>query len=140
MAVFPWIGVLLVLTPRRPTGSASAHATMVADTCVTCHMGDGANHTFNPSVTACVACHADAKDFNVNGGQEAMAAKLEELKTALTAKGLLDKDGNPVPGTYDEKTAGALWNYEIIVEDASGGIHNPTYAKALMDSALAALK
>jgi hypothetical protein len=122
-------------------GKPGAHYSMVKDTCVACHMGgDAANHTNEPQLATCVACHADAKDLNINGTQEAIAKSMEELKAALTAKNLLDKDGNPVPGTYDEKTASALWNYETILEDGSGGLHNPTYAKALIEAALAALK
>jgi hypothetical protein len=121
-------------------GKPAAHYSMVKDTCVACHMGADANHTNEPQLATCVACHADAKDFNVNGTQATIAAQMDELKTALTTKGLLDKDGNPVAQTLDEQTAGALWNYEYILEEGSGGIHNPTYAKALIEAALTALK
>jgi hypothetical protein len=122
-------------------GKPGAHYSMVKDTCVACHMGgESASHTNEPQLATCVACHADAKDFNVNGAQAKIEERVAELKAALTAKGLLDKEGAPVPGSYDEKTALALWNYGVIEEDASGGLHNPNYVNALIDASLEALK
>jgi hypothetical protein len=54
---------------------------------------------------------------------------------------LLDKDGNPVVGSYPEAEAQALWNWIFIAhEDKSKGVHNSTYTEALLDSSLAAMK
>ena len=119
-------------------GKPGAHYN-VQDNCVTCHMGsldENSNHAFTPNVATCQSCHADAKDFNVNGSQDDITAKLEEVKTGLTAKGLLDKDGVIVVGDYNEGYAAALWNYLLVEEDKSMGVHNPTYANALLDTAL----
>jgi hypothetical protein len=121
-------------------GKPGSHYSMVKDTCVACHMGEGGSHLFEAQLSTCVTCHADATDFNINGAQEALAARIEELKTALTTAGLLDENGSPVPGSYDEKKATALWNYGVIIEDGSGGIHNPNYVNALIDASLEALK
>jgi hypothetical protein len=123
------------------TGKPSAHATTVKDTCVTCHMGgEDAVHTFAPVVARCQACHVGAKDFDVNGAQAAIKTKLEEVKTALTAKGLLNEASVAVVGDYPEAEAAALWNYLFVEEDKSNGVHNSTYANSLLDQALAALK
>jgi hypothetical protein len=69
--------------------------------------------------------------------------RLAELETALLGAGLLTKaeDGtvSVVPGTWDQATATALWNYGVIHEDASRGVHNPNYVNALLDAAFAAL-
>jgi hypothetical protein len=59
------------------------------------------------------------------------------------AQGLLAQaeDGtvSVVPGTWDQAQATALWNYGVIHEDASRGVHNPTYVNALLDAAFEAL-
>jgi len=121
-------------------GKPSAHATQVKDTCVTCHMGDGKGHDFMPDLATCQKCHTDAKDFDVKGGQTAITKKLEDVKKALTAKKLLDAKGVIVVGDYPEAQAAALWNYLMVEEDKSKGVHNMDYANALLDQALAALK
>jgi hypothetical protein len=122
------------------TGSPSPHYTTVKDTCVGCHMGGvgpDANHTFTPQVAACVACHADATDFNMNGAQTELDAKLATLKADLVKAGLLKEDGSIVAANYPEAQAIALWNYQyIVVEDKSNGAHNMPYAEALVDAAL----
>ncbi len=122
-------------------GSPSAHAQMVPDGCVTCHMGDGRSHTYEPDVDNCAGCHADLEDFDKNGVQtevEELAAEVGEL---LVAKGLLDEEGHPVVGFYPEAEAGALWNYLYVVnDDASGGVHNSAYTKAMLEAALEALQ
>ena len=124
-------------------GKPAAHYTTVKDTCVTCHMGgagEDANHTFTPNVATCVQCHADATSLDVNGVQTTIKGKLDAVKTALQAKGLLDKDGVIVVGDYPEAQAAALWNYLFVEEDKSMGVHNADYANALLDQALEALK
>ena len=122
-------------------GSPSSHATMVEDTCVSCHMGEGDAHTFEPNVAACQGCHADIEDFDVNGLQTEVQAKLDELEAALRAKGLLDEEGTMVVGSYPEAESAALWNWIYInLEDKSVGVHNPAYTKALLEASLEALQ
>jgi hypothetical protein len=124
-------------------GKPAAHASAVKDTCVGCHMGGSgpnAYHGFMPNVATCVTCHADAKDFDINGTQTAIKGKLEQVKAALQAKNILDKDGAPIVGDYPEAQAAALWNYLLVEEDRSEGVHNADYTNALLDQALAALK
>jgi hypothetical protein len=120
-------------------GKPGAHYTMVKDTCVGCHMGDGRNHRMEPQLSTCQSCHDGAESYDVNGAITEIEARIEELKVALTEAGLLDANGAPVPGSYDEKQATALWNYGVIEEDASNGVHNPGYINDLLDAAFAAL-
>ncbi|HSO14224.1 MAG TPA: hypothetical protein VLT51_17735 [Anaerolineales bacterium] len=139
------------------TGSPSAHYSMVEDTCVACHMGEEFNHTYLPKVARCQACHADAKDFDMNGAQTEVKAKLEELHTIFVEKKLLNpetdlwgiwdpaagKFTNPsadAPLTVPEAVANAMWNYKFVTYDQSNGAHNSAYAKALLDAALETMK
>ena len=122
-------------------GQPAPHYSKVVDTCQGCHMGgESVNHSFVPVVATCQQCHADAKSLDVDGVQTKVTEKLELVKTALIAKGLLDKDGVIVVGEYPEAQAAALWNYLLVEEDKSEGVHNAVYVNALLDQALEALK
>jgi len=122
------------------SGSAGAHYSQVEGTCVTCHLGDSGNHSFEPDVAACQACHSGAEDFDIGGLQTEVQAMLDELGAALTAKGLLDAEGTMVVGVYPEAEAAALWNWIYVgLEDKSLGVHNPSYTKALLQAGLDAL-
>jgi hypothetical protein len=131
--------MLLGLPGVGVEASPGAHYAMVENTCVGCHLGEGDNHLFQPQLATCQECHADAENFDINGAQTAVEERMAELKTALQAAGLLDADGVVIPGTWDEAQATALWNYEVIEEDASRGVHNPNYVNAMLDAAFAAL-
>ncbi len=122
-------------------GSPSTHYNMVEDTCVTCHLGESDNHTFEPKVSACTACHADAESLDINGVQTEVQEMLDELEEVLIAKGLLDEEGHPTVASLPENEAIALWNWIFIAhEDGSLGVHNPAYTKALLEASLAALE
>lgn len=136
----PVASMILGIGGAMVTGKPSTHMTAVKDTCVTCHMGDGKTHNFTPNVATCTTCHKDAKNFDVNGVQTKVKAKLDQVKTALTAKHMLDAKGTIVVGDYPEAQAAALWNYLMIDQDKSMGVHNADYANAMLDAALTALK
>jgi hypothetical protein len=122
-------------------GQPAPHYNLVQDTCQGCHMGGAdVNHTFMPVVTTCQQCHPDAKSLDVDGVQTKVAAKLDQIEKALQAKGLLDNNGGIVVGEYPEAQAAALWNFLLITDDKSMGVHNSTYVNALLDQALTALK
>jgi hypothetical protein len=121
-------------------GKPGSHATLVADTCVTCHVGENDDHSFEPNVAACQDCHADIEEFDFSGLQTEVQTKLDELQEALVAKGMLDEEGEAIVGVYPETDAAALWNFIYIAhEDKSLGVHNPAYTRALLDASLAAL-
>ncbi len=134
---------------------ASIHYTAVKDTCTTCHMAkpygaQAGGHTMKmgyeyhdalrPNLAGCVSCHAEIEDFDRNGLQTEVQALVDELKDLLVAKGIMDKNEYSVPGTYSSAQVGAYWNYKVVKYDASLGVHNPAYAKALLKTGIDTLK
>ena len=119
-------------------GKPSKHATEVEDTCVTCHLGENDSHTFEPQISACLECHDDVEDFDVDDVQTEVQLMLDELEEILISRGLLDEEGHPVKGTYPADEASALWNWIYIAhEDKSLGVHNPSYTMNLLEWSLA---
>jgi hypothetical protein len=140
----PQSAMLLGVAGGGAEGSPSAHYSMVEDTCVSCHVGEGANHTFEPDVAACQACHADAENFDINGLQTEVQAMLDELGELLVAAEVLSEngpDGHPTVEEAPENVALALFNWIYVAhEDKSMGVHNPAYTKALLQAGLDALQ
>ncbi len=136
----PQSTMLLGIGGAGVEGRASAHALMVEDTCVSCHLGEGDDHTFAPNVAACESCHADLEDFDYNGVQTEVEELAAELGEKLEAAGLID-DGHPNPGTYPEAQTQAAWNWiYITLEDGSKGVHNSAYTIAMLEAGLAAFE
>lgn len=120
-----------------PEPGSSAHFT--GSTCVGCHMyqeGDAGGHTFWPSEASCTECHTN--------GVPDIAAEihdlLDQLAELLRGEGVLDADNHLVTGEYPVEIAGAYYNWIMIEEDRSNGIHNPKYARALLTNSIAALQ
>ena len=121
-------------------GNPSAHATMVEDTCVTCHLGENANHTYEPDVAACQACHSGMESFDDTGLQTEVQEGLDQIEQALLARGWLDEEGHPAVTSIPAPEAWALWNWIYIAhEDKSLGVHNPAYTRDLIEASLEAL-
>ncbi len=124
-------------------GSPSAHYQLVEDTCVGCHMGPERNHSYEPAVDRCQACHADAEDFDIDGVQTQVQALVDELGELLVAEGVLSEngpDGHPTVTEAPENIAIALWNWIYVShEDQSMGVHNADYTIALLEAGLEAL-
>ena len=141
---------------------SSVHYDAVDEGCISCHMTDTAfgklagGHTMNITyeaegepaefLTGCLTCHEDIESLDRNGVQTEIAAMAEEVRVLLVKQGLVVADSEPgaipggVEGTFTSEQAGALWNYKTVLEDRSMGIHNPGYAKFLLQTALDALK
>jgi len=108
--------------------------------CAGCHMlGDPTNHTFEPKLEACTACHTDATSFDIAGVQTDVEELLSTLHDKLLSEGLIDADGHPVRGTYSLAKVGALWNYIAVEEDRSLGVHNPKMIKEMLQASIASL-
>ena len=122
---YPAIG-----TARHRTGSS----------CTSCHMGassgpdDEGLHSFNPTSTACTTCHSNGAPSEVAG----LADDIANLVGLLENIGIVH-EGNPVAGNYTIIQAEAAWNYLLIMEDKSKGVHNPAYAKALIKNSIEVL-
>jgi len=138
----PQSNVLLGNLGASSTGEPfAAH---VGAGCVGCHMtegtGDDANvaggHTFKPLVEGCISCHTSATDFDLFGGQTSVTTKMATLSGYLETAGIIDSVGHLHDGTYSAEVFQAWWNYVVIHEDRSLGVHNPTYVGTLLDEAI----
>jgi hypothetical protein len=138
----PQSTMLLGVGGAGVTGSPHGHYG-VPNTCVTCHMGAGLNHTFEPAVATCRQCHPSAANFDVNGVQTEIVALSDSLGDMLVAQGLLNEnsiDGHPIVTSAPEGQGIALYNWLYVHhEDRSKGVHNYAYTKALLETGLAAM-
>ncbi len=131
------------------------HRQMNEDGCVNCHMRNVAHlvggHTFNVSsynaeedetiynTGACIGCHEDiGENFDYNGVQTEIDGLVTELRGLLFAAGYVNDAGTPVTrSAVPAEIAGAIWNYMFIgTEDRSHGVHNPAYARDLLQSSI----
>ena len=88
---------------------------------------------------ACVECHAvldDQEDFDYNGVQTEVEALLDQLEELLFDAGFVTSEGVPTSGTRALNDAGAIYNFILVSEDRSLGVHNSDYAKGLVESAI----
>ena len=127
-------------------------------------------HTWAPGIAACTSCHETMTQIPPNGidglktEMETLAALLKNVVgqkisnkdaegntvpyylvfeadgvTPVEQVGIVI-DGHPETGLFDLKDAEAAWNYLLVLEDKSGGIHNPAYARAIIRNSIAALQ
>ncbi|MHB8277845.1 MAG: hypothetical protein ACYDIA_09360 [Candidatus Humimicrobiaceae bacterium] len=135
---------------------SNVHYDATKNGCIDCHMTDSAfgkqsgghtlkmTYTFHEAETeflaGCLKCHEDIESFDRNGVETEIAAMIEELRAHLVKDGLIDDKGAGIVGTFTADQAGALWNYKTVTEDRSNGLHNPGYAKFLLQTGIDALK
>lgn len=75
-------------------------------------------------------------DGTTEGYQTEIEGLLEDLATLLTAQGVLS-GGSPTTGTIaDQNLAGAVWNYVMVEEDRSHGVHNFNYIRSLLEASI----
>ena len=130
-------GALYVGSTAYPVPGSATHRSGAS--CTACHMGETTNgtdgaHSWHPTENACLACHA-TEPTEVTG----YAADMATLETLLIAKGAFDATTDAfTSNTVDLKVAQAAWNFALLREDRSNGIHNPNYAKALLKNSIEA--
>ena len=128
------------------------HRTLTKDGCLDCHFKTTSNnvvggHSFNQegvvegdtiqNIAGCQVCHGeDVTDFNIDGIQDSVVTLAHTLATRLEAAGLLDVEGNAIPQTTSQDSAGALWNWQHATGDRSEGVHNPKYIISLLQSSI----
>lgn len=133
-------GALIVGSTPYPAPKSATHRTKAS--CTTCHMGassDGKNgaHSWNPTSNACIKCHTSGAPTSVAG----FDADMTTLKGLLVAKGAYSLTTDSfTSSTVSIKVAQAAWNYSLLTEDRSKGVHNPAYAKALLKNSIEAIK
>jgi hypothetical protein len=149
------------------TLSTQSHGAVVTDACVTCHMptitwGSSVHSSHamtmdSASVRGCTTCHAGATsfdgiktrnvDYDGNGKVEGVQTEVMGLMKRL--KALLPIDpatGEPINSMKDSllvknkpNVIQAIWNYYLLANDGSEGIHNPQYAIALLKASINAV-
>lgn len=139
----PQSAMMLGVAGAGVTGSPSGHYGGVENTCVQCHMGAEENHTFEPELETCQRCHPDATDFDIGDVQSDITALADQLGDELVNRGLINENtenGHPTVTSAPEDEAIALWNWLYVAhEDQSLGVHNPGYARALLEEGLSRL-
>jgi hypothetical protein len=138
------------------TYGQTAHKTATEDGCLDCHLKATSQyvvggHSFNMradlegtevlNVGACEPCHGAINDFNEVGPgysvQDSVDALVTKLQGKLVTAGLVDgTTGLPKSVATSADSAGAVWNYLMVHEDRSRGIHNPQYILSLLNSAI----
>lgn len=124
------------------------------------------SHTTVVSFQTCATCHTSAANAETitDAFHEDFSAKLENLRKALSAKTAYFKTSSSgsisinfptvptVTGSKDPQTwfitredfplkyVQAYWNYKMLSSDESKGVHNPTYARALIQNSIEALQ
>lgn len=117
--------------------------------------GDWTEGTKSVNVNGCIACHADltsngdATDF-VSSARDANLILIDNLRVALYGLGYLDDDDYVANNnitisddnqlTVSQQHAAAIYNFKFVTEDQSTLIHNPMYAKALIQNSIEALQ
>lgn len=110
--------------------------------CAGCHLSkeEGSGHTFEPNLTMCNECHGDALDIAAE--QEAIMVRYHAVEAALEEIGAIHvaEDGvHPMYASLPKEQWNAFWNFMVIYEDKSEGVHNFGYAKQLLTQAETAL-
>lgn len=142
-------------------GSAFAISTGHANAengCVDCHMpaaygSQAGGHTFDMNyeyhgsdaawTAGCESCHGDPLpdgfDFNYGGVQDSVEVLLGVLQSALWDAGVLDEDDLVITGDISEDNAKAIYNYLMLSEEGSLGVHNPAYAYDVLNKSIEAI-
>lgn len=122
-------------------GTPMAHNN-ATDTCVSCHLGEGDDHSFVASTDNCSPCHdGDTAEELVTALQTEVQEKMDTLSARLLELGYMDDEARPVPTDgAPAEIAAAVWNFRHIYQDHSFGVHNPAYTRALLDAGLAAVQ
>jgi hypothetical protein len=95
-------------------------------------------HTWHVAIEACTGCHVGATDFDINGVQSLVADLLVQLKQKFVDNNMWDAEADHIlPGTYPLDYAGAYYNYVWALEDRSGGVHNSSYIKTMLNNSIA---
>jgi hypothetical protein len=140
------------------------HRGGTTDGCLDCHFRSTENnilggHSFNMAFTVLEeggpeesentngcnteVCHdGSVEEFDHRGVQTNIENLVDSLQTILFTAGLIDNEGHPIDSLFVASLAepgdsvGAVWNYLIVEEDRSHGIHNPRYTRGLLESAI----
>jgi hypothetical protein len=124
--------------------SATGGHAGIDDACISCHMSGG-NHSLEVSYDGCITCHTtgDAED-KVEDLEEEIHDLLFDLGKELALAGVMTADiedtdtvgYEPKNMTMTADQAKGVYNYMVVYQDHSYGVHNPTYIRALLNNSL----
>ncbi|HOW31573.1 MAG TPA: hypothetical protein PLP88_08400 [Bacteroidales bacterium] len=132
----------------------SSHSALVDNGCVHCHMATpigtlAGGHAWYASneeeglvTSGCSPCHTSSEaNTLVEEVQTEITGLLDQLKAKLIEKGLLKSDGSTVVTgkNFSQMQIAALLNYKMCYYEASHGVHNYKYTKALLTNSFEAL-
>lgn len=146
--------------PDAEYAHSSAHENLG---CIGCHMPETngyVSHKFSEiDIATCQKCHAGMTDIHMGGGlQKELEGKLAELEQLLLAKvpgavrigtgnsdfPFVDKDNNLIDvNTLPTEVLVGAYNYVIVKQELDSfgkGVHNPRYAKSLLDESIKRLQ
>lgn len=134
-------GALIVGSTAYPVPGVAAHRTGAS--CTTCHMGEPSSttahdglHTWHVTEKTCLTCHSTVPE-----GVTGYDADMATLEGILVTKGAYSTvTGAFTSNTVDLIVAQAAWNFALLKEDRSKGIHNPNYTKALLKNSIQAVQ
>jgi hypothetical protein len=100
----------------------------------TCH---SSGTKITPAATA-----TDVLGLEHNGKVKAVKDSLQALQIVFAKKNWIDTVANTVksPLRIQSRKAAALWNFQLVREDRSTGIHNSQYALDILTAALAEMR
>jgi len=136
---------------------SSFHANNVENSCITCHLSTAygvqagghnmgmtyAYHGHDVVNTAgCVGCHSDvdALETKIENTKTTISGLLDQLEAILIDQGVMDESFHAIPGEMTADQAGGVFNFNMVREDKSSGIHNFNYAKTLLENSIASLQ
>lgn len=135
-----------------------AHSNL-EQSCIQCHMPETKDgykkHSFTMDIEyfkqTCGDCHEGSETFNINGFQDEIKIMLTTLETAIlditgavtieTGGGVftyIDSNGQAIENISHQAYV-ATYNWRMILKDGSYGVHNPEYAKALLQESYKSL-
>ena len=133
-------GAALSGSTSYPGVGTAAHRT--GSSCINCHMNENEFGTEGlhswiaaTDTNSCTSCHTNGVPSQV----ENFYSDMETLAALLENIGIITDD-HPVEGIYTITESEAAWNYLLLMEDSSNGIHNPNYAKALLRNSIESLE
>lgn len=122
-------------------GNSSTGAHLTAG-CVGCHMGAASategGHSFIPNLENCTSCHTTVTDVPafLAEKQGAVTTRMNAIAEALVTAGALGGDAtdgyHPNVGVVTQDQFEAFWNWMVVYEDHSHGVHNPGYFNTLL--------
>jgi len=134
-------GALIVGSTPYPVPGVAGHRTGAS--CTSCHMGEPSSatahdglHSWHVTNKACLSCHS-----TVPTAVTGYAADMATLQSLLVDKGIWNTTTDAFNTITVPKIQGeAAWNFILLKEDRSNGIHNPAYAKALLKNSIEAVQ